>query len=31
MVKEEQTTREIITEMFSQAEEVLNGAAKWVK
>ena len=31
MVKEEQTSREIITEMFAQAEEVLNGASKWVK
>ena len=31
MVKKEQSAREIITEMFAQAEEVLNGAAKWVK
>lgn len=31
MVKKEQTAREIIEEMFAQAEEVLNGAAKWVK
>ena len=31
MVKEEQSAREIIEEMFAQAEEVLNGAAKWVK
>lgn len=31
MVKKEQPSREIITEMFTQAEEVLNGATKWVK
>ena len=31
MVKKEQPAREIITEMFEQAEEVLNGATKWVK
>lgn len=31
MVKKEQTSREIIKEMFTQAEEVLNGATKWVK
>ncbi len=31
MVKKEQPAREIIEEMFSQAEEVLNGATKWVK
>lgn len=31
MVNKEQTAREIITEMFSEAEDVLNGAAKWVK
>ena len=31
MVTKEQSAREIITEMFAQAEEVLNGAAKWVK
>ena len=31
MVKKEQTSREIIEEMFTQAEEVLNGATKWVK
>lgn len=30
MVKKEQPAREIITEMFAQAEEVLNGATKWV-
>ncbi len=31
MVKKEQTSREIIEEMFTQAEKVLNGATKWVK
>lgn len=31
MVKKEQPAREIIEEMFTQAEEVLNGAKKWVK
>ena len=31
MVKEEQTAKEMIVEMFSQAEEILNGATKWVK
>ena len=31
MVKEEQTAREIITEMFEQAEKVLNEATRWVK
>ncbi len=31
MVKKEQTAREMIVEMFTQAEEVLNGATKWVK
>ncbi|MEE1060350.1 MAG: enoyl-[acyl-carrier-protein] reductase FabK [Ruminococcus sp.] len=31
MVKKEQPARELITEMFEQAEEVLNGATKWVK
>lgn len=31
MVKKEQPAREMIVEMFTQAEEVLNGAAKWVK
>lgn len=31
MVKKEQPAREIITEMFSQAEEVLGGAKQWVK
>ena len=31
MVKKEQPAREMIEEMFSQEEEVLNGATKWVK
>ena len=31
MVKKEQPAREMIEEMSSQAEEVLNGATKWVK
>ncbi len=31
MVKKEQPAREMIEEMFAQAEEVLNGATKWVK
>lgn len=31
MIKKEQPAREIIKEMFTQAEEVLNGATKWVK
>jgi enoyl-[acyl-carrier protein] reductase II len=31
MVKKEQPAREMIEEMFTQAEEVLNGATKWVK
>lgn len=31
MVKKEQPAREMIEEMFAQAEETLNGAAKWVK
>ena len=31
MVKKEQPAREMIEEMFSQAEEVLNGATNWVK
>ena len=31
MVKKEQPAREMIVEMFTQAEEVLNGATKWVK
>ncbi len=31
MIRKEQPAREIIEEMFTQAEEVLNGATKWVK
>ena len=31
MVNKEQTCREIIEEMFSQAEELLKGAGQWVK
>ena len=31
LVKKEQTSREIIEEMFCEAENILNGAAKWVK
>ncbi len=31
MIKKEQPAREMIVEMFEQAEEVLNGATKWVK
>ena len=31
MVKKEQPAREIIEEMFAQAEETLRGATKWVK
>lgn len=31
MVKKEQTAREMIEEMFTEAEQVLNGATKWVK
>lgn len=31
MVKKEQPAKEIIEEMFTQAEEVLGGAMKWVK
>jgi len=31
LVNREQTVKEIIEEMFSQAESILNGAAKWVK
>lgn len=31
MVNKEQTCREIIEEMFSQAEALLKGAAQWVK
>lgn len=31
MVRKEQPAKEIIEEMFTQAEEVLGGATKWVK
>ncbi|MDR1664345.1 MAG: enoyl-[acyl-carrier-protein] reductase FabK [Clostridiales bacterium] len=31
MVKREQTAKEIIEEMFAQAENILNGAAQWVR
>jgi enoyl-[acyl-carrier protein] reductase II len=31
MVKKEQTAKEIIEEMFAEAEAVLNGAGKWVR
>ena len=31
MINKEQTAREMIVEMFEQAEEVLSGASKWVK
>lgn len=31
MVNKEQTSKEIITEMLQQAEEILKGAQKWVK
>lgn len=31
MVKKEQSAKDIITDLFSQAEETLKGAAKWVK
>ena len=31
MIKKEQPARKIIEEMFTQAEDVLNGAKKWVK
>lgn len=31
LVKAEQTSKEIIEEMFSEAEKILNGATKWVK
>jgi enoyl-[acyl-carrier protein] reductase II len=31
LVKAEQTSAEIIKEMFGEAEEILNGATKWVK
>lgn len=31
LVKKEQTAKEIIEEMFGEAERILGGAAKWVK
>ncbi|MEE1155712.1 MAG: enoyl-[acyl-carrier-protein] reductase FabK [Acutalibacteraceae bacterium] len=31
MVKKEQTCKEMIDEMFAEAEQVLGGASKWVK
>jgi enoyl-[acyl-carrier protein] reductase II len=31
LVKKEQTAKEIIEEMFSEAENLLGGASKWVK
>lgn len=31
MVKKEETSQEIIEEMFSEAETILSGASKWVK
>jgi len=31
LVKKEQTAKEIITEMFGEAEKLLGGASKWVK
>ena len=31
MVKKEQPAKEIIEEMFSQAEALLKGASQWVK
>jgi enoyl-[acyl-carrier protein] reductase II len=31
LVKQEQTAREIIAEMFEQAETILNGAAQWIR
>lgn len=31
MIRKEQTAREMIEEMFGEAEKVLGGAAKWVK
>jgi enoyl-[acyl-carrier protein] reductase II len=31
LIKHEQTSSEIIKDMFSHAENILNGAAKWVK
>lgn len=31
LIKEEQTAKEMIEEMFGEAEKILGGAAKWVK
>ena len=31
LVNKEQSSREIIQEMFAEAEDILKGAAKWVK
>lgn len=31
LVNKEQTAKEIIQEMFCEAEALLNGATKWVK
>ncbi len=31
MIKKEQTAKEIVEEMFEEAENILNGALKWVK
>ena len=31
MIKKEQPAKEIIEEMFTEAEQVLGGASKWVK
>ena len=31
MVNKEQTAKEIVEEIFTQAEDVLKGATKWVK
>ncbi len=31
MVNKEQTAKEMIVEMFEQAEEILKGSAKWIK
>jgi enoyl-[acyl-carrier protein] reductase II len=31
LIKKEQTSKEIIEEMFNEAEIILNGASKWVK
>ena len=31
LINREQTAKEIVTEMFSEAEEILKGASQWVK